>query len=147
MCPDLPDLESGVRTVVLGASTFALACAFLAGCSSGPPPRISYECPQSSGQQFDSIEAAREVRSIDCTAYVQRPVTAAENAAAVEAYGRSADDDDVDALYGICADAGPATWEYLAHALAVQAREVRGALTLCPDHPDRALIERLLASS
>ncbi|WP_377273222.1 hypothetical protein [Peterkaempfera sp. SMS 1(5)a] len=49
------------------------------------------------------------------------------------------------ALYGVCAESGADAWSFLSLVTPDLVGVVRGALILCPDHPDRNLINKLLA--
>jgi hypothetical protein len=53
------------------------------------------------------------------------------------AYG-GGDEHALGALYGICAQVGEGAWDYVQSEQ--QKQELRGALVLCPDHPDRAFL-------
>lgn len=52
-------------------------------------------------------------------------------------------------LYGLCAQSGPDAWGFLGagYMTAEETRVMDAALILCPDHPDRDLILRLLAEA
>ncbi|MEU0925776.1 hypothetical protein [Streptomyces malaysiensis] len=64
------------------------------------------------------------------------------------AYGDEGDLDSLATLYGICAQSGSGSWSYLRQAGSKeQLAEVQGALLLCPDHPDKSKVEKLVGSA
>ncbi|MGW0394383.1 hypothetical protein ACWDYJ_26545 [Streptomyces sp. NPDC003042] len=84
-----------------------------------------------------------------CQATIAGEVMAADEERAVEtAYGTAGKSGSLGTLYGMCAQNAPDSWGYLATAGSVeQVQEVTGALTLCPDHPQKEMITKLLAGA
>lgn len=70
-----------------------------------------------------------------------------EKAVAI-AYGDEGDIYDLGVLYSICAQNGPDSFQYLEQAGSPeQIAEVRGAMLLCPDHPQIDRIDKLLGGA
>ncbi|MFE2168891.1 hypothetical protein ACFXB3_28130 [Streptomyces sp. NPDC059447] len=84
-----------------------------------------------------------------CEATVTGKVmTEAEKHAVQTAYGSTDKTSSLGTLYGMCAQNSPDSWSYLATAGSPeQVAEVTGALTLCPDHPQKDKITKLLAQA
>ncbi|MFD7769852.1 hypothetical protein [Streptomyces sp. NPDC059787] len=71
-----------------------------------------------------------------------------ESKAVTTAYGEGAGLDQLAVLYGICAENGAESWDYLKTAGSEeQLSEVRGALQLCPDHPQQGTINKLIGGA
>ncbi|MFJ8547367.1 hypothetical protein ACIRFH_36455 [Streptomyces sp. NPDC093586] len=71
-----------------------------------------------------------------------------EKKAVTTAYSEGAGLDQLAVLYGMCAQNGAESWDYLATAGSdEQLSEVRGALQLCPNHPQKGAIEKLIGGA
>jgi hypothetical protein len=64
------------------------------------------------------------------------------------AYGGTADEksDSLGTLYGMCAQTGAAAWSPVSSPTAAQAAEIKGMLIICPNHPDRALLNKYISA-
>jgi hypothetical protein len=96
------------------------------------------------GKAYSDVESAWAGKRDYCDATVSGEPSVAMLAANELAYGDEADMDSLGTLFSICAQSGKGAWSSDAMATKEQIREVKGALRLCPDHPDQKLITRLL---
>ncbi|MCM2393918.1 hypothetical protein [Streptomyces albipurpureus] len=75
-------------------------------------------------------------------------LTKLETRAVKAAYADAGDTRNLGTLYGLCAQNGPESWNYLDTAGSPeQIAEVKGALVLCPDHPQRKKIGKALGGA
>jgi hypothetical protein len=75
-------------------------------------------------------------------------MTELETKAIETAYADEGDISSLGTLYSICAEAGPESLSYLDTAGSPsQIAEIKGALVLCPDHPQRKKIDKALGGA
>ncbi|MEV5874353.1 hypothetical protein AB0L75_09025 [Streptomyces sp. NPDC052101] len=102
-----------------------------------------------SGEYYSTVEDAWADEQDLCDATLSgTEMSKREEKALQVAYGDEGDLDSLATLYGICAQSGSDSWSYLQQAGSKeQLAEVRGALLLCPDHPDKSKVEKLVGSA
>ncbi|MCX5006679.1 hypothetical protein OHB05_29260 [Streptomyces sp. NBC_00638] len=98
---------------------------------------------------YSSVEQAWPDEQDMCEAEASgTEMNAVETRAIETAYGDAGDLDSLGTLYGMCAQAGPESWDYLRQAGSTeQLEEVRGALVLCPDHPQKGKLKKLIGGA
>ncbi|NKQ27343.1 hypothetical protein [Streptomyces galbus] len=98
------------------------------------------------GEFYSTVEEAWAEKQEDCDATLSGTETSDTEAKALQvAYSGEGDLDSLGVLYGICAQSGSGSWSYLEQAGSEeQLSEVRGALLLCPDHPDKNKVAKLV---
>lgn len=128
----------------------AVAALCIGACGVGPEPDISITCDDeidSAWPQYTDFRQAWPDHRASChVALKHKQRTRVELNALSVAYGTTeVDDEELAALYSICAESGPEAQTYLKYAPRPSPirQAVRGALVLCPDHPDAALIKQL----
>ncbi|MFH9227691.1 hypothetical protein [Streptomyces lydicus] len=101
------------------------------------------------GTYYSSYEQAWPAQADSCEAEATGDaLSKTEKRALKVAYGTDDDLDSLGMLYGMCAEAGNDSWNYLGQAGSPdQVAEVSGALILCPDHPQKGRINKLLAGA
>jgi hypothetical protein len=117
----------------------------LTGCFQSDAPRIEYRCGSLSddGTMFTTVEEARTSGLDLCEGVFAENLvlTDTEKRAMVVAYG-SDSRLGLAELYGICAQRTPTILaDHPTPMGKDQAAEILGAMLLCPDHPDRAVLE------
>lgn len=143
----------GVSAEPAPQPTSATASPAPALTSASPTPTVpvlfpnGQECYGKGNNFYDSyMRAWKDKRDFcDTTDYDALYVpTAKEEKALYAAYGRKSDGvEDLVILYDLCAQSGTKAWSTSAMPYSrQQIREVRAALMLCPNHPDRELIEQ-----
>lgn len=110
------------------------------------PPRVVIACDvissQDDGVKFDSLADARASGRSQCLGFVQDGTFTDAERQALVAAGAPEDEFTLRVLYGICAQNAAVTLGVLpSPPSAEQAREISAALTLCPDHPERAALQ------
>ncbi|MER5960281.1 hypothetical protein [Streptomyces sp. NPDC001893] len=102
-----------------------------------------------SGEYYPAVAEAWSSEHELCEATLSgSELSATEKKAVQAAYGDESYLDGLATLYGICAQSGSGSWDYLQQAGSdEQLKEVRGALQLCPNHPDKDLIEKLVGGA
>ncbi|WP_129308122.1 hypothetical protein [Streptomyces sp. L2] len=102
-----------------------------------------------SGEYYSTVEEAWAAAQDVCDATLSGTQMSDTEVKAVQvAYGGEESLDGLATLYGLCAQSGSESWSYLQQAGSKeQLAEVRGALLLCPDHPDKSKIEKLVGSA
>ncbi|WP_053710044.1 hypothetical protein [Streptomyces sp. NRRL B-3648] len=102
-----------------------------------------------SGEYYSTAEEAWAAEQDVCDATLSGTEMSDTEIKAVQvAYGDEESLDSLAVLYGICAQSGSESWSYLQQAGSKeQLAEVRGALLLCPDHPDKSKVEKLVGSA
>ncbi|MEV0910266.1 hypothetical protein [Streptomyces hokutonensis] len=102
-----------------------------------------------SGEYYSTVQEAWVEEQDLCDATLSgTEMSDRETKALQVAYGEEGDLDSLATLYGICAQSGSESWSYLQQAGSKeQLAEVRGALLLCPDHPDTNKVEKLVGSA
>ncbi|MEU4033507.1 hypothetical protein [Streptomyces collinus] len=118
----------------------------VAADSSDPVTVDEIDC---SGHFYSTVEEAWADEQEDCDATLSGTEQSDTEAKALQvAYGDEGDLDSLGVLYGICAQSGSSSWSYLEQAGSKeQLAEVRGALLLCPDHPDKNKVKKLVGSA
>lgn len=98
---------------------------------------------------YFSVEEAWPDKNDMCDAELSGTEMSPVETKAVEtAYGDEADVDSLGTLYELCAQADPKSWDYLDQAGSKeQLAEVRGALILCPEHPQRKQLRKLVGGA
>ncbi|MFH9943714.1 hypothetical protein ACH4OT_30905 [Streptomyces murinus] len=101
------------------------------------------------GDHYSTVQEAWADKQDQCDAILSgTEMGDTETKALQVAYGGEGDFDSLATLYGICAQSGSGSWAYLQQAGSKeQLAEVRGALLLCPGHPDKGKIEKLVGSA
>jgi uncharacterized protein YceK len=101
-----------------------------------------------SGEYYSTVEEAWAEEQDLCDATLSGTEMNDTEAMALKvAYG-DGDVGSLATLYGICAQSGSESWSYLQQAGSKeQLAEVRGALLLCPDHPDKNKVEKLVGGA
>lgn len=114
-----------------------------------PRPAGAYVQIICSGTQYQTYQAAWPAQHDHCFDGDASGTPNAKEAEALNvAYGAAADVRSLRSLYGMCAKNGPNAFTHVSEVGSpAQVDEVRGALLICPDHPQRATIEQFLAKA
>ncbi|WP_151478232.1 hypothetical protein [Streptomyces albicerus] len=113
------------------------------------PDPVTVEIDCYGDAYYSSAEEAWPDEQEMCEAEVVGSEMSATETKAVEtAYGEGGDLGSLGTLYGMCAQAGPESWDYLQQAGSEeQLQEVRGALVLCPEHPQKSKLHKLIGGA
>jgi len=98
---------------------------------------------------FDTFRDAWSKHYDDCDGTLSNgELSSQQQHALTLAYGADAESSSIGFLYAICAQSGSGAWSYLEDAgSSEQIAEIKGALLICPDHPDRKLLRRLIRNA
>ncbi|MFF0289677.1 hypothetical protein [Streptomyces sp. NPDC005262] len=113
------------------------------------PDPVAVDEIDCSGEYYSTVEEAWAEEQDLCDATLSgTEMSDTETKSLQVAYGDEGDLDSLAILYGICAQSGSESWSYLQQAGSKdQLAEVRGALLLCPDHPDKKKVEKLVGGA
>ncbi|MEV6422662.1 hypothetical protein [Streptomyces sp. NPDC051662] len=116
--------------------------------TSEAPPAVTVEITCSM-EYYSSFEEAWSAEHDMCEGdATDGEMTDVENRAVKAAYDEEGYVSGLGVLYGICAQNGPDSFSYLDTAGSPeQITEIKGALTLCPEHPKKAQINKALAGA
>ncbi|MFJ9743117.1 hypothetical protein [Streptomyces sp. NPDC101166] len=116
----------------------------------GPDP-ITLDEIDCSGLTYATVEEAWTAGADQCEATLSgTEMSESEAKAVTTAYGAPTEGDveKLAVLYGMCAQSGPSAFGYLESAGSPeQLAEVRGALLVCPSHPDKSKLRALVGGA